>query len=90
MSAIDEAKLPLVWDIVRSACAEPEERLRARHLASLEALLKDSASVLFLVHKKNNTQYHQAVRGVRINSYGWVDFRQIWFPSQEAAAVPLS
>ncbi|TYP78193.1 ABC transporter substrate-binding protein [Paenibacillus methanolicus] len=86
LSAIEEPMLPYVEEVVRTACAEPEERVRARHLAKLESLLQDSASVLFLVHKKNNTQYHQAVRGVRINSYGWVDFRQIWFPSQEAAA----
>ncbi|MFB9326156.1 ABC transporter substrate-binding protein [Paenibacillus aurantiacus] len=85
-SAIDETMLPHVRDGVRAVCAEPDPHARARHLGKLESLLQDNASVLFLVHKKNNTQYHQAVRGVQINSYGWVDFRQIWFPSQALAA----
>lgn len=90
LPAIDDAMLPLVREQVQAACAAPAEAGRARHLAALEAMLRESASVLFLVHKKNNTQYHHAVRGVRINSYGWVDFRRIWFPAQELDAIARS
>lgn len=48
-------------------------------LDELEALMKQTHSILYLVYKKSNTSFHQSVRGVSINTSGWLDFDKIWF-----------
>ncbi|WP_426445861.1 ABC transporter substrate-binding protein [Paenibacillus sp. S-38] len=58
---------------------EAAEDRRRERLAKLEERIRETHAVLFLVHKSTNTAYHQSVRGVRVNSYGWVDFDRIWF-----------
>ncbi len=58
---------------------EAEETERRARLAELEQWIRQAHAVLFLVHKTTNTAFHQSVRGVGINSYGWVDFHNIWF-----------
>ncbi|WP_217558896.1 SgrR family transcriptional regulator [Paenibacillus sp. GbtcB18] len=77
-----------LWDnateeIVRLETAailrEPVEAARKEKFAGLERWVRQTHAVMFLVHKKSNTAFHQSVRGVKINSYGLVDFHHIWF-----------
>ncbi|MFF2155158.1 ABC transporter substrate-binding protein [Paenibacillus chitinolyticus] len=79
-----------LWDnateeIVRLETAailrEPVEAARKERFAGLERWVRQTHAVMFLVHKKSNTAFHQSVRGVKINSYGLVDFHHIWFNS---------
>ncbi|MCZ8520320.1 MULTISPECIES: SgrR family transcriptional regulator [Paenibacillus] len=58
---------------------EPEESGRRAGLAALERRVRQSHDIVFLVHKTTNAAYHQSVHGVKINSYGWIDFFDIWF-----------
>lgn len=44
----------------------------------IEVLQKDQ-SFLFVLHRSQQTTYHDSIRGVCINDLGWVDFRKIWF-----------
>lgn len=58
------------------ACGDRQERMRI--YASIEARLREEAHVLFLLHMKFYTDYHPSLKGVRINSLGWIDFKDIW------------
>ncbi|MFX3632795.1 MAG: ABC transporter substrate-binding protein [Candidatus Pristimantibacillus sp.] len=59
------------------ACKSLEERWD--YLMEIEKMLKDETYVLFLLHKKLNTFYYPNIRGVHVNSLGWIDFKDIWF-----------
>ncbi|MNB84147.1 HTH-type transcriptional regulator SgrR [compost metagenome] len=89
-SAFDEETAMAVQRKVTAVFREPEESKRQKILAELEALMRETNAVLFLVHKKNNTSHHRTVRGVSINAYGWLEFHKIWFQPHGAqrAAEP--
>ncbi|MGE6226782.1 ABC transporter substrate-binding protein [Paenibacillus chitinolyticus] len=85
-----------LWDnateeIVRLETAailrEPVEAARKERFAGLERWVRKTHAVMFLVHKKSNTAFHQSVRGVKINSYGLVDFHHIWFNAGAAVST---
>ncbi|MFB9328169.1 ABC transporter substrate-binding protein [Paenibacillus aurantiacus] len=66
------------------ALSEPNEDERSRVLAGIEQRLREEAHILFLLHKKLTTYIHPAVKGVRFNSLGWIDFNRIWLdPTEE-------
>lgn len=48
-------------------------------LEQLESQLKQRHSLLFLYRKHLKTAYHPQVRGISLDSLGWVRFRDIWF-----------
>lgn len=48
------------------------------HLTAIERRIHDEGLVLFLLHKNLNTQFHQSLRGVGMNSLGWIDFKDVW------------
>ncbi|OPA79370.1 hypothetical protein BVG16_09820 [Paenibacillus selenitireducens] len=48
------------------------------HLSAIERRIHDEGVILFLLHKNLNTQFHQSVRGVGMNSLGWIDFKDVW------------
>ncbi|MGF7034731.1 MarR-like DNA-binding transcriptional regulator SgrR of sgrS sRNA [Paenibacillus mucilaginosus] len=75
----DEATAEAVRQEAAGIFREAEEAGRRERLAKLEQRIRETHAVLFLVHKSTNTAFHQSVRGVRVNSYGWVDFDRIWF-----------
>lgn len=54
-----------------------EERIVKLH-EIVEALQEDK-SFLFVLHRSQQTTYHDSIKGVCINDLGWVDFRKIWF-----------
>ncbi|MBD2869959.1 SgrR family transcriptional regulator [Paenibacillus arenilitoris] len=58
------------------ACRSAEDR--REQLAIIENKLRDETHILFLVHKKLNTFYNPNIKGVGVNSLGWIDFKDIW------------
>ncbi|MFC4778864.1 ABC transporter substrate-binding protein [Paenibacillus sp. GCM10023252] len=51
---------------------------RWKHLRDIESKLREETHVIFLVHKKVDTFYHPSIKGVGVNSLGWIDFREVW------------
>ncbi|MEK3882297.1 ABC transporter substrate-binding protein [Paenibacillus sp. PL2-23] len=45
---------------------------------AIERKLRDETHVIFLLHKKLNTFYNPHIKGVGVNSLGWIDFKDIW------------
>lgn len=82
LPAFDEEMKTTVNDMVQSILREPHEKEQKRKLAELEERIRETYSILFLVCKKSSATYHKSVRGVTINSYGWIDFHKIWFQPQ--------
>ncbi|MGW9123871.1 ABC transporter substrate-binding protein [Paenibacillus chitinolyticus] len=66
---------------------EPVEAARKERFAGLERWVRQTHAVMFLVHKTTKTAFHQSVRGVKINSYGLVDFHHIWFNAGAAVST---
>ncbi|MBD2867658.1 SgrR family transcriptional regulator [Paenibacillus arenilitoris] len=58
------------------AAENPDDRRRV--FLRIEQRLRDECSVLFLLHKKVTTHFHPDVKGVSINSLGWIDFQHVW------------
>ncbi len=65
--------------IVAQALREPQEALRNRKIKEAELLLAEQSAVLFLLHKTVISSFHPTLKGVSINSLGWIDFQHIWF-----------
>lgn len=82
LPAFDADLRVAVHQRVQSILRDPSEREQKRKLVELEELIKKTHSILFLVCKKSSASYHKSVRGVTINSYGWIDFHKIWFQPQ--------
>ncbi|MCM3081419.1 ABC transporter substrate-binding protein [Brevibacillus invocatus] len=82
LPAFDEEMKTTVNELVQSIMRDPNEREQKRKLADLEEHIRETHSILFLVCKKSSASYHKSVRGVTINSYGWIDFHKIWFQPQ--------
>ncbi|WP_186445691.1 ABC transporter substrate-binding protein [Paenibacillus cremeus] len=64
--------------IAADLLASPSPDYRKHRFRELEALLNHEHVVLFLLFKELNTYYNPSVRGVSLNSLGWIDFKQIW------------
>jgi SgrR family transcriptional regulator len=57
---------------------EDEEEGRLRFTKLIEELQR-RRTFLFLLHKSWRTAYSPSVKGVVFNSFGWIDFKQVWF-----------
>lgn len=44
----------------------------------IEERLREESQVVFILHSKFYTDYHPSLKGVRINSLGWIDFKHVW------------
>ncbi|MBC8078734.1 MAG: ABC transporter substrate-binding protein, partial [Gorillibacterium sp.] len=62
--------------------AEPDATRRAELFVEIERMLKAGHSLLFLYRKNLKTAFHPSVRGISLDSLGWVRFRDIWFSNQ--------
>ncbi|TCM91051.1 MarR-like DNA-binding transcriptional regulator SgrR of sgrS sRNA [Paenibacillus sp. BK033] len=60
------------------ALASEDPNSRKAIYAGIEERLKDEAQVHFVLHMKFHTDYHPSLKGVRINSLGWIDFKDIF------------
>ncbi|MDR9505713.1 ABC transporter substrate-binding protein [Brevibacillus agri] len=56
-----------------------DERMEA--LAKIEDELKDELWLLFIYHAKRIDRYHPALRGITLDSFGWIDFSKLWVKS---------
>ncbi|MDD9265776.1 ABC transporter substrate-binding protein [Paenibacillus sp. GCM10023248] len=54
-----------------------EERIIKLH--EIVERLQADKPFLFVLHRSQQTTYHDSIKGVCINDLGWVDFRKIWF-----------
>lgn len=68
------------WTIERfdEALAFKNSPDRMAIYAEIEGRLRGEYQVLFLLHNRFYTDYHPTLKGVRINSLGWIDFKHIW------------
>ncbi|NIK78956.1 MarR-like DNA-binding transcriptional regulator SgrR of sgrS sRNA [Paenibacillus castaneae] len=64
---------------IRLILSEPEPKLRAAIFKEIENQLKERHSLLFLYRKHLKTAFHPSVRGISLESLGWVRFKDIWF-----------
>jgi SgrR family transcriptional regulator len=58
---------------------EPMKEGQQQKMRELEALLKDNRALLFLLQNSFRVSYHSSIKGVTVNSLGWVDFRKVFF-----------
>lgn len=69
-----------VWTLDRFdealACRNSPDRMAI--YTEIEERIREEYQVLFLLHSKFYTDYHPSLKGVRINSLGWIDFKHIW------------
>ncbi|MBB6673473.1 SgrR family transcriptional regulator [Cohnella nanjingensis] len=61
----------------------PEQR--ARILDQIERRMRDEDWVLFGYHMNKITQYHPALHGVTLDSFGWIDFSKLWIKKEMLA-----
>lgn len=64
------------------ALAAEKPAIRRELLNGIECRLRDEAFVIFLLHKKLDTHVHSTVKGVGLNSLGWIDFKDIWLENR--------
>lgn len=64
--------------VIQELLASESEGKRRALLQQIEYRLQDEAQILFLVHRKLNTYVHPSIRGLDINNFGWMDFKDIW------------
>jgi len=69
----------MLENVISRILAEPDTAKRAALFQQLEKDLKERHSLLFLYRKHLKTAFHPSVRGISLESLGWVRFRDIWF-----------
>jgi MarR-like DNA-binding transcriptional regulator SgrR of sgrS sRNA len=74
--------LDWILEQINKALASNDPQFRRKLLDSIENKLRDEAYVLFLLHSKLNTYVHPTVKGVGLNSLGWMDFKDIWLENR--------
>lgn len=58
---------------------EPSRPRRWAMLGELEQVLKEHDAIVFLYQKYLKTAFHPSVKGISLDSLGWVQFKDIWF-----------
>lgn len=64
---------------LRRILIEPIADKRAKLFIQIEQQLTERHSLLFLYRKHLKTAFHPSVRGISLESLGWVRFRDLWF-----------
>ncbi|QGQ95335.1 ABC transporter substrate-binding protein [Paenibacillus psychroresistens] len=62
---------------------EIDPLIRTKQFIALERMLKDIHAIHFLYRKQLKTVYHPSVKGISMDSLGWMEFKNIWFRSSE-------
>lgn len=75
---LDTELLTWISSKIESALALKDQTERWNEWIAIENKLKEETHVLFLLHKKLNTFHNPHIKGVAINSLGWIDFKDIW------------
>ncbi|MDQ0113937.1 ABC transporter substrate-binding protein [Paenibacillus harenae] len=66
-------------DQLQSILSEADPQQRKALFLQIEEELKRAHSLIFLYRKHLKTAFHPSVRGISLESLGWVRFRDIWF-----------
>lgn len=74
----DPEMLEWIENRIDKALAHERSEVRQAIYSEIEDRLRVEARVLFLLHRKFYTNYHPSFRGVALNSFGWIDFKDIW------------
>jgi SgrR family transcriptional regulator len=69
--------------IIAKIIQEEDKKNRTTQFIALERLLKETNAILFLYCKQLKTVYHPTVKGISLDSLGWVEFKNIWFRAPE-------
>ncbi|MGG1637716.1 ABC transporter substrate-binding protein [Paenibacillus sp. NRS-1760] len=81
--SMQQHALPEVHDMlehsIQMILGEPDRARREAIFIDIEAQLKARHSLFFLYRKHLKTAFHPSVRGISLESLGWVRFRDIWF-----------
>ncbi|NGQ95966.1 SgrR family transcriptional regulator [Brevibacillus sp. SYP-B805] len=64
---------------IADALREGNRANRLAMLQGLEEVFKREHALLFLYHSRQSSAYDPALKGVALNSLGWVDYKDIWF-----------
>ncbi|MEJ8548496.1 ABC transporter substrate-binding protein [Brevibacillus borstelensis] len=56
----------------------PEEAERAQVIDQIEQLIREENWLLYGFHMQKKARYHPALKGLSIESFGWVDFSKLW------------
>ncbi|WP_134685471.1 SgrR family transcriptional regulator [Brevibacillus migulae] len=64
---------------VQAAVEEQERDVRLQKLEEIENLLVSEQTMMFLYHSRQQSAHDPALKGVTLNSLGWIDYRNIWF-----------
>ncbi|MBW7453784.1 ABC transporter substrate-binding protein [Paenibacillus sepulcri] len=75
--------LQQIEGIVQRVYEESSPAKRYEISKELEQMLKLDDAVLYLYHRPLKTQVHPSLKGVHLNSIGWVDFRRVWFETKD-------
>ncbi|MBY0121767.1 ABC transporter substrate-binding protein [Bacillus sp. S/N-304-OC-R1] len=63
---------------IETILATSKEEERSTLFSEIEAHLISEQAAAFLVHKSIESTFHPSIKGVKINSRGHVDFKNIW------------
>lgn len=77
-SYLDDELLGWIHQQIDAALSAETEPQRRQHLKMIEEHLRDSATVIFLHHRELRASFHPSIRGVSLNTLGWIDFKDIW------------
>jgi MarR-like DNA-binding transcriptional regulator SgrR of sgrS sRNA len=77
-SYFDEERKKWITGRINEAVAADSTDQRRMYLKEIEDLIRDEATVIFLHHRRISTYMHPSVRGVSLNSLGWIDFQNVW------------
>lgn len=66
-------------ETIASIEAEPDSQVRLQRIRSMQGLLSQNQSVLFLLHTTQQLVYSPHLQGISFNTLGWFDFKSIWF-----------
>lgn len=77
----DEERRFWIRERVDAALAESLPERRSQIMRQIEEQLRDEASLIFLHHQQLQTYLHPSVQGARLNTLGWIDFKEVWLES---------
>jgi len=73
---------------MRSFVQLPSSEQRAAIIDLIEKRIREEDWLLFGYHMKRIARYHQALNGVSLDSFGWIDFSKCWI-KQESGSQKL-
>lgn len=71
-----------IENLMANILKEPISANRIIQLQKLEEILKQHHLIHFLYKKYQKTVYHSSVKGISLDSLGWVQFKDIWFKGE--------